>query len=110
MRQARACALSPARVVPVPEARLARPLALAGGPPAVPVLLVRAANPVRAGGISPASGHRARGQRCGGPDLDAGATGALHCAALEGGSTTPQQLAALRQRCQGRGARTSRQA
>ena len=49
MRQARACALSPARVMPVPEARLARPLALAGGPPAVPVLLVRAANPVRAG-------------------------------------------------------------
>ena len=73
MRQARACAFSPARVVPVPEARLARPLALAGGPPAVPVLLVRAANPVRAGGISPASGHRARGQRSGGPDLDAGA-------------------------------------
>ena len=30
------------------------------------------------------------------PGLDAGATGALHCAALEGGRTTPQQLAALR--------------
>ncbi len=41
--------------------------------------------------------------------LDAGATGALHCAALEGGRTTPQQLAALTQRCQGRGERTSRQ-
>ena len=43
------------------------------------------------------------------PGLDAGATGALHCAALEGGRTTPQQLAALRQHCQGRGERTSRQ-
>ena len=43
------------------------------------------------------------------PGLDAGATGALHCAALEGGSTTPQQPAVLRQRCQGRGERTSRQ-
>ena len=43
------------------------------------------------------------------PGLDAGATGALHCAALEGGRTTPQQLAALRQRCQGRREQTSRQ-
>ena len=50
MRQARACASClPARVVPVPEARLARPLALAGGLPAVPVLRVCGVHLVLAG-------------------------------------------------------------
>ena len=44
------------------------------------------------------------------PGLDAGATGALHCAALEGGRTTPQQPAALRSAARGRASATSRQA
>ena len=41
------------------------------------------------------------------PGLDAGATGALHCAALEGGRTTPQQSAAAcgcQGSCHGQGA------